>query len=339
MMTKEYLEQLMEILLDQGTDGPPYYVIRKKIISKYLLICFRTSSQYKEKPQDLTEDILNAYLFSAFIEKTFLDDKFYGYEEYSPEIVPNQINSILLIMNALCSEGILSPIERKELLATLYHAFVTFNPFFRTVKKTQSRNIEESVYDIERLVSIIEKHWEYMLKAPDDGALPAGERIYLKLYQGLINCGWIKNPAEPFVNYFEQSEAKALGSKGLAAASTYEHFKAACWRELNRSELNSLGWSLTKILALDSKPIKDVLKIAGKKGGNQTAKQTKKNFNLAADATCKVARALMKEKLLSKSELINLLAERAGKSLTKPTIRKHLRTQELYPAEKKRKPS
>lgn len=98
-----------------------------------------------------------------------------------------------------------------------------------------------------------------------------------------------------------------------------------------------LAYRLNQIANMSNNPsevLRNFRQKSGAKGGNETGKNTRKEFYEAAKNTCNIARRLAKGEKLSNSALVNLLVEYTEK--TKPTIRGHLRTEGLYPSAKKR---
>ncbi|MGK4341146.1 hypothetical protein ACSMFT_07745 [Ectopseudomonas oleovorans] len=129
--------------------------------------------------------------------------------------------------------------------------------------------------------------------------------------------------------------------RGHAAWNAWELAVKATKEPLSDAELNGLGWHLTTLAAMSDGQFRETLcslqRKAGQKGGRRSAAVRSVEFDDRANETCRQARALLRERLHTPSDIVRILAGRTGKS--RPTIIKHLRTEGLYPPEKKRKPS
>ena len=148
-------------------------------------------------------------------------------------------------------------------------------------------------------------------------------------------------PALLFAGY--ESERPAVDDlrgcmRRSAAADAYQLARKACAEALDQAELNKLGWLFTELVALGSGPVKDALRQlaakSGSKGGKRSAELRREGFDRSAAATCKAARALLPDGSRSGSDLVRLLALRTG--LSKPAVRRHLRTEGLYPEARKK---
>lgn len=114
----------------------------------------------------------------------------------------------------------------------------------------------------------------------------------------------------------------------------------ACRRSPDKAELYRFGWELTRLVALDIKPIKEALDKARRAGGAATADAAREQFDADAGATCDAARRIIagrkaEGRSLSNAELVQLLGKQGHG--TPPTIRARLRTQGLYPPARNKK--
>nr|WP_152513152.1 hypothetical protein [Pseudomonas sp. P818] len=124
-----------------------------------------------------------------------------------------------------------------------------------------------------------------------------------------------------------------------AALSAWILAKKAIAEPLNDAELNELGWRLTELVARGDgtlrRALREAARKAGQKGGTHSAATRRADFAAAAAETCRLARDVQKERARKPADLVSVLATRL--SLSKPTVRAHLRHEGLYPDEKKRK--
>ncbi|MBL4834086.1 MAG: hypothetical protein JKY26_08945 [Pseudomonas sp.] len=124
-----------------------------------------------------------------------------------------------------------------------------------------------------------------------------------------------------------------------AAREAYRLATKAVREPLDEAELNKLGWCLTDLVARGDQPLRDALraaaKKAGQKGGQRSAETRKETFAWSAAQTCQIARQVLNERTRPKDQLVGVLVARLG--LSRPAVIRHLRTEGLYPAVKKRK--
>tara|TARA_R110000868_G_scaffold41074_2_gene140770 strand:- start:3752 stop:4636 length:885 start_codon:yes stop_codon:yes gene_type:complete len=216
------------------------------------------------------------------------------------------------------------------------------------------------------LIESIEQHW-HCLHTPFDplGFEPAP--FYLAWLGRYFGSDWVEDerfrkalladpalvpcPVAEFVPVLHGLAREPLpvdahllasaGVKRMAARNAGDLAEKACKGPLSRSELNALGWHLTTLVALGDDSLRLALRgharSSGRKGGQRSAVSRAENFNSSAAATCRVARVLLNDRALEPARLVSILGRRLN--LVAPTIRKHLRTEGLYPETKKRNPS
>ncbi len=124
-----------------------------------------------------------------------------------------------------------------------------------------------------------------------------------------------------------------------SAWSAYRLAKKAIAEPLDDAELNELGWRLTELVARGDdtlrRALREAARKAGRKGGTHSAATRRSDFVTAAAKTCELARDIQRERARKPADLVSVIAARL--SLSKPTVRAHLRQGGLYPDEKKRK--
>jgi hypothetical protein len=159
--------------------------------------------------------------------------------------------------------------------------------------------------------------------------------------KGLAVAGLIPELWEIWINCGASLDSERNAVRSHAAWNAWELAVKATKEPLSDAELNGLGWHLTTLAAMSDGQFRETLcslqRKAGQKGGRHSAAVRSVEFDDRANETCRQARALLRERSHTPSDIVRILASRTGKS--RPTIIKHLRTEGLYPPEKKRKPS
>lgn len=212
------------------------------------------------------------------------------------------------------------------------------------------------------LIESIESHWA-LLNTPYAPLGFAPARFYLPWLERHFVDGWLDderfrqtllaspNVAPPIADFVpvlrhlsrqplpwgDVDQLARAGIRRQSARAALGLAEKACAGPLSEAESNGLGWHLTTLIALGADTVRAALREAaqksGKKGGQHSAEVRSAEFDIAAAATCKAARNILRSQAqLPFAELVARLVESQGK--TAPTIRKHLRTEGLYPAAK-----
>ncbi|OCW21075.1 hypothetical protein [Pseudomonas sp. S3E12] len=106
---------------------------------------------------------------------------------------------------------------------------------------------------------------------------------------------------------------------------------------LSKAELNELGWLLTKLVALDTKPIKAALLSLQVKGGVKSG-ESRRAGNSERDAAICRAGERLKSEGRGVRELSGIIADtETGAGLSKKQIRALLRAGNVIPAPRKKK--
>lgn len=210
--------------------------------------------------------------------------------------------------------------------------------------------------NIDWLISRIESHWEIV-----QGEEVEPDALTLCVFPSELAGGfrrtreireqyrreWQENrfdsPAKPIADALTHLfiDDQGLGVELQEAIENALLFAVqACRQQPDKAELYRFGWELTRLVALDIKPVKEALDKARRAGGTASADAAREQFDADAAATCTAARRIIDGRKaegrdLSHADLVHLLGKQGHG--TPPTIRARLRTQGLYPPARKNK--
>ncbi len=184
----------------------------------------------------------------------------------------------------------------------------------------ESRSALIELNDIDWLIANIEAHWDALCgECPDE----AFRRDWVSRPNLISPAQHIVDALMPACGANEQGSTEydyETEAKKAAISTALLLAARACRAPLTESDLNRLGWQLTRLVALDIQPLKDGLRAARQAGGVASG-ESRRAANAARDAAiCSEARRLLSAGR-NKRELAGIIAiQKLGGGLSKKRI-------------------